>query len=606
MKIFWVSHLLIFQSSTSNMNGLIFCNNHQMVNAIFPPFSLSGYTIPIESFLIMMFICLVIFLAIGYYLGLHFSEKFKLTINMLQAMHVHLKFLKDQLEDISMEKTSDSFSLPLKQAIKTTDFIINDIQAILSLDKISWKITPVTSSTSIELSTYIFSMVDRCRPYADFHQVRLSVDECSNYADCKVKENILTATLQHLLNKIIEITDAGSCLHINVSHTVNSWKLCISNCEGSGMFSHERKFPFIPSLFLLYNYNKFRMIRKIIRSHGGKMNVHRHGKTMTFYIVMPINLCSKSQMNASINKQMINSKDYLEENEVVSVYQPIAPVSQKNDISSVLLITSNRRFGEYLKEALAKYIDISILDHPDLAVNASVQTHSDVIVWDEIVKNVLGAELYTQIKCKQEMVNMSVMFSMRSDDSESYLLYMPHGTDKLELCPEGVSKFRTNLAMLINCYEKWEVRQQKERLQKTVPISMPAKNKEDMVDPEFVKGVTFIVKDTVDKGETITVEMICQYMKMSATSFRTKMAKNFGMSPAKYIYVCKMERAAELLCVKKLNISDIAYLLGYSDARYFGKKFKKYYHISPTKYRDEKKKQESISSSVAEKNDSIQ
>ena len=39
----------------------------------------------------------------------------------------------------------------------------------------------------------------------------------------------MTAALQHLLNKIILITDSGCCVSINVTHTANAWELHISN-----------------------------------------------------------------------------------------------------------------------------------------------------------------------------------------------------------------------------------------------------------------------------------------------------------------------------------------------------------------------------------------
>ncbi|WP_241217598.1 helix-turn-helix domain-containing protein [Bacteroides gallinarum] len=45
-----------------------------------------------------------------------------------------------------------------------------------------------------------------------------------------------------------------------------------------------------------------------------------------------------------------------------------------------------------------------------------------------------------------------------------------------------------------------------------------------------------------------------------------------------------MNRAKELLLTQQYSITEIATMLGYCDAKYFGRKFKDFYHVCPTKY----------------------
>lgn len=593
MKTFCASLLLTFPSSTSSTNEGISFDNHQMVDVIFPHFSLLGYTVPIESFIIGLFICLLIFLVVYYHLQLHSYEKFKLAINILQTMYGTVIFLRNQLEEIVVENSSSSVSRRLKQSVDIANFIIHNEQNILSLDKINGKTFPEDSLVQVELYTYILSVVNRCRPYADFCQVRLNVDKCANCAGCKIYENILTATLQHLLNKIIKITVPGNCIHINVSFHENSWELYISNCKEAASRREAGKFPFIPGMFSLYGYSEFCAIRKIIRAHGGKMLGYGHSKSITFSVVIPINCYSKSHSNNSIDKQMINSKDYLEEHEVTSVYQNTDPISPVSNLPSVLLIMTDRVFSEHLKGALAKYFDVSIVHDPDAAVNGAVEACPDVIIVDELVKGVRENGLCMQIK--QRMRNIPVMLLVRSDDSERYLSYVQSGANGLELWTESISKLRADLSILINNYKEFYMRQQKLPSQKISSGSVPAKMEKDTVDQAFVDKVrAFIIKMLAEEKHP-KVEMLYAYMGMSATSFRTKMIKNTGMPPTKYIYLCKMQKAAELLVAEDLSISEVAYLSGYSDPRYFGKEFKKYYHLSPSKYIETIKKQERIS-----------
>ena len=65
----------------------------------------------------------------------------------------------------------------------------------------------------------------------------------------------------------------------------------------------------------------------------------------------------------------------------------------------------------------------------------------------------------------------------------------------------------------------------------------------------------------------------------------TRMFKiHVGESPSHYTIRCRIDRARKLLLVKSLSISQIAFELGYSDASYFSKQFKKITGQSPRSY----------------------
>lgn len=130
--------------------------------------------------------------------------------------------------------------------------------------------------------------------HANSRQIRLTVGECSDCVSCRINENIMTAALQHLINKMILISESGCCISINVTHTMNSWQLQISNNEIAGQRAG-KMFPFIPIIFPVYGYSDLWTVRKIIRLHGGKITGCRHGKAATFQIVIPTDCHCQNQ-----------------------------------------------------------------------------------------------------------------------------------------------------------------------------------------------------------------------------------------------------------------------------------------------------------------------
>lgn len=71
---------------------------------------------------------------------------------------------------------------------------------------------------------------------------------------------------------------------------------------------------------------------------------------------------------------------------------------------------------------------------------------------------------------------------------------------------------------------------------------------------------------------------------MSRTAFYSRIREITGNPPENYIYSFKMDRALKLLASQQYTVSEIAGMLGYCDAKYFGKKFKDFYHVCPTDY----------------------
>ena len=78
--------------------------------------------------------------------------------------------------------------------------------------------------------------------------------------------------------------------------------------------------------------------------------------------------------------------------------------------------------------------------------------------------------------------------------------------------------------------------------------------------------------------------MLCAGMGMSRTSFYNKMKELTGKYPMEYMLTFKMERAKVLLASGQYNVTETAEMLGYCDSKYFSKKFKDFYHVSPTKF----------------------
>jgi AraC-like DNA-binding protein len=89
---------------------------------------------------------------------------------------------------------------------------------------------------------------------------------------------------------------------------------------------------------------------------------------------------------------------------------------------------------------------------------------------------------------------------------------------------------------------------------------------------------------TLQYSQQISIEHMAQTLGYHRTHL-SKMFKQYtGMSPMQFLLKIRMERA-RLLLSEPLTVEQVAASVGFPDALYFSKQFKKWYGLAPTDYR---------------------
>lgn len=85
--------------------------------------------------------------------------------------------------------------------------------------------------------------------------------------------------------------------------------------------------------------------------------------------------------------------------------------------------------------------------------------------------------------------------------------------------------------------------------------------------------------------EDLNVEMIAEYTGINHTYLQTLFSKQFNCGIIAYVNKLRMEHAAFLLNNSSMNITDMAFHLGFNSRQHFGYVFRKHYNMSPQQYR---------------------
>jgi two-component system response regulator YesN len=88
----------------------------------------------------------------------------------------------------------------------------------------------------------------------------------------------------------------------------------------------------------------------------------------------------------------------------------------------------------------------------------------------------------------------------------------------------------------------------------------------------------------------LTVEAIAGRLFIDASYLRKIFKKEAGMPASDYLTYVRMKKAKELLGEGEMKLSVVSEQVGYSDANYFSKSFKKHFGVTPTEYEQRKRR----------------
>jgi AraC-like DNA-binding protein len=102
-------------------------------------------------------------------------------------------------------------------------------------------------------------------------------------------------------------------------------------------------------------------------------------------------------------------------------------------------------------------------------------------------------------------------------------------------------------------------------------------------DENFLNKAIHLIEDHIsDPGYVI--EIFVQDMGMSRSMLYRKLQELTGQSPHEFISGVKFKYAAQQLLSGEYTISEVAYMVGFNDPRYFSRSFRKKFNRTPTEY----------------------
>ena len=121
-----------------------------------------------------------------------------------------------------------------------------------------------------------------------------------------------------------------------------------------------------------------------------------------------------------------------------------------------------------------------------------------------------------------------------------------------------------------------------------------AQSQENRVEQVKVKGNNDALMDRIMKSVNTNmsnpdfdVEMLTQDVGISRAQLHRKMKEITGIPTSEFIRNLRLEQAARLIREKKVNITQVAYSVGFNNQTHFSTVFKKHFGMTPTEYAEQ-------------------
>ena len=246
---------------------------------------------------------------------------------------------------------------------------------------------------------------------------------------------------------------------------------------------------------------------------------------------------------------------------------------------TILVVDDSQDMRQFLTGILNRDYNIESAADGEAAERIVRTKPIDLIITDLMMPNVDGLALTQYIKSNPDLDYIPVILLTAKTAIESRLEALQYGADDYVTKPFDPEYLRARVRNILTQREQLEqsYRQRLMRLE-------TGKNDEPIPGDAFLAKLLGIMDKQMDNN-TLTVDELVEEMGMGRTVFFNKLKSLTGLSPVEFIREMRIKRAAQLLEEHRYNITEVTYMVGMNDSRYFSKCFKNTYGVTPSEYR---------------------
>ncbi len=488
--------------------------------------------------------------------------------------------------------------------------LINQILDLAKLESNTLKINYVQG----DVVSYLRYITESLHSLANAQNVMLRVDSAETEIVMDYDPERLLQIVHNLLSNAIKFTPSGG--RVTMKLEIGNWEIekfpisqFLISVSDTGCGIPPEDLPFIFDRFYQADSSVsarsanraaggtgigLALTRELVKAMGGEISVESEpGKGTTFTVKLPATQSPLTPKGEPQSSQPVSIFEKIS-SELPGVDSPLEPVPNllregrgessegtpsihQSTNPSILIIEDNPDVMEYLVSCLHEKYRLDFAYNGRAGIEKALETVPDLIVSDVMMPEKDGFEVCETLKNDERTSHIPIVLLTAKAGVENRIAGLRRGADVYLAKPFHREELLVNLANLLDLRKKLQAKYY--NLQS--PISSLQPPVTDLEDA-FVQKVKTAILDRLS-DPSLTVEKLSRALALSQSQLHRKLTALTGKNATQFIRAIRLARAMELLKTGDMNVSEVAYAVGFDDPKYFSRVFGEEFGMPPSK-----------------------
>ncbi|WP_443936782.1 hybrid sensor histidine kinase/response regulator transcription factor [Pedobacter sp. MW01-1-1] len=320
--------------------------------------------------------------------------------------------------------------------------------------------------------------------------------------------------------------------------------------------------------------------RSIVQAHGGEILLEsipetRENKGETCFTVV------LSEKTSNLTKENF----VVDSSYVKNLYLP--PISTPNITASntqnakqnetILIVEDNLEIRQLLDSLISTNYSVITCDNGLTGWEMAVEQLPDLIICDIMMPIMNGLELCKKIKTDERTAHIPFILLTAKSSHEQKVSGLSTGADSYITKPFSLELLSLNVNNLIQSRKIT-----RKKFKESTGIE-PVESSLSEVDQNFILKITNLIENKIS-DDFFGVPELAKEIGISQPVLYKKIRALTDLSVNDFIKTVKLKKALKLLQEQVHSVSEIAFLVGFNDPKYFSREFKKQYGQTPKSY----------------------
>nr|CRY94013.1 hypothetical protein [uncultured prokaryote] len=357
-------------------------------------------------------------------------------------------------------------------------------------------------------------------------------------------------------NAVLSVTDSGEGIDVE-----NSDKLFERFYQGTNS----------RSMNTLGTGVGLNLCRAIVTLHGGIIKATNRddgNKGACFTVLLPLG-------NSHLKPSQIADQTDVEE----TVEEENQKKRQPSKSGRIMVVDDDEEIAEYIKNELSGSYRVTTFNDAREAVKALMDGHYDIVISDVVMPGMDGITFLKTIKSNVKTSDIPVILLTSKSDVEDRVEGLRRGADAYLAKPFNIEELSAQVDNLLGSVRRLRGKFSGAQTQEETVEKVKVEGNDDAL----MKRVMKVVNENYTDPD-FNVEALSQKVGLSRAQLHRKMKDITGLTTSEFLRNIRMEQAARLLKEGKINVTQVAYSVGYNNQTHFSTVFKAHFGMSPTEY----------------------